>query len=358
MTSGRVQPGSGRLVLGAGIPLLILAALAAVRIASRPALDMDEHIFLDVGQQIVTTGLPWRTYRSDAPHLFFDHTPLYVYLAAGVTAIGGPTGVILRAFSLVAAALSVVLVFRIGLEARGPVAGFVGAVILAATPFFATYAWFVRMEEPLCLCMVLAVWLLGRGRIGLAGLAIAAAVMLKELALAFWLVAAVWVLWRRGLRQALVVALPTPIALAAWFAYAFGIGRDGLLYALGRWGRSAAGSDPDNARFLIGPLRWTRILAIHVVGPVLGAATLVAAVIVARARGRTGAPAIAAIPLAYVVIAVAASYAMSLKEPRFVIGVVPMLALSVALLVDWDRLADAARARWAARRDPGAAPAA
>ena len=52
----------------------------AVRIASRPKLDFDEHIFLDVGRHLVDTGLPLRAYAEPGgPVLFFDHTPLYVY---------------------------------------------------------------------------------------------------------------------------------------------------------------------------------------------------------------------------------------------------------------------------------------
>jgi hypothetical protein len=45
-----------------------------------------------------------------------------------------------------------------------------------------------------------------------------------------------------------------------------------------------------------------------------------------------------AIPIAYVVVAVASSFVIRLKEPRYLLAIVPMLAITVALLVDWDRV--------------------
>ena len=90
------------------------------------------------------------------------------------------------------------LVFLIGLELRGVEAALVGSLLVAVNPFFVTYSWFVRMEVPMCCFMVLAIYLLVHERLFLAALAIATAVMLKEIALAFWLVAVLYVLVRRG----------------------------------------------------------------------------------------------------------------------------------------------------------------
>ena len=59
--------------------------------------------------------------------LFFDHTPLYVYFAAVMTAIGGPTGLLLRSTTLVFGVLTVLLVFLIGLELRGVEAAMIGS---------------------------------------------------------------------------------------------------------------------------------------------------------------------------------------------------------------------------------------
>ena len=103
------------------VPIVLYLGGVGIRIVHRPKLNFDEHIFLDVGRHILDTGLPLRSYAvPGAPQLFFDHTPLYVYLVALVTALGGPTDVILRALTLVFGLLTVVLVFRICLELRGP----------------------------------------------------------------------------------------------------------------------------------------------------------------------------------------------------------------------------------------------
>ena len=176
--------------------------------------------------------------------LFFDHTPLYVYFVALMTAIGGPTGLLLRSTTLVFGVLTVLLVFLIGLELRGVGAALVGSMLVAVNPFFVTYSWFVRMEVPMCCFMVLAIYLLIHERLFVAALAIATAVMLKEIALAFWLVAVLYVLVRRGVRAAAVVAWPTPVVFGAWLLYANEIGHVQLMSddrTLGRIG----GGRPD-----------------------------------------------------------------------------------------------------------------
>jgi 4-amino-4-deoxy-L-arabinose transferase-like glycosyltransferase len=335
-----------RLIAAVLLPVLAFLALTAVRIVRQPALDFDEHIFLDVGRHIVDTGLPTRTYASP-PALFFDHTPLYVYFVALVTAIGGPTAPIIRASTLVFGVLTIVLVFMVGRQVRGVGSGFVGAMLVAINPFFIHYSWFIRMEVPLCFFLVLAVYLLINERLLLAGLAIAVAVMLKEIALAFWLVATVYVFARRGIRAAAIVAIPAALAFAAWLAYAASLDQAHLLSTMRRWLESAEGSNPGNRRFHIGLFTWTVTIVGRVVGPLLifaaGAATALA--VVRRER----VPAIAVVPAAYVVIAVVASFLMSLKEPRFLIAVVPMTALFIALVVDWDDV-------WTMVRSPAVPP--
>ena len=130
----------------------------AVRIASRPKLNFDEHIFLDVGRHLVDTGLPLRAYAEPGrPTLFFDHTPLYVYFVALVTALGGPTGTHppvdharLRAADRPARLPSSASSFVASRSAL------VGSMLVAVNPFFVTYSWFVRMEVPMCFFLVLA----------------------------------------------------------------------------------------------------------------------------------------------------------------------------------------------------------
>lgn len=323
-----------RVVIALLIPLVTLLVATAYRVVQRPKLDFDEHIFLNVGRHILDTGLPIDSYAfPDAPYLFFDHTPLYVYLVALLTAAGGPTVVLIRASSLVFALLTVALVFLIARQVRGLGSALVGSVLVATNPFFITYAWFIRMEVPLCFFLVLAVYLLLNERFLLAGLAIAVAVMLKEIALAFWVVAIVYVLARRGARAAVTVGLPASLALVVWLAYAASIDLDRLLSTLNRWGRSSVGNEVTNRRFRIGYVVWAGRILTQVVGPGLIFAAGVCAALATTRRGPI--PPLTAIPVAYVAVAVVASFLMSLKEPRFLIAVVPMMALSVALIVDW-----------------------
>ena len=322
-----------RVVLAALIPVVTFLGLAAIRVARHANPDFDEKIFLDVGRHILDTGLPIRTYASPTPSLFFDHTPLYVYVVALLTAIGEPTVLIIRTTTLVFGVLTVLMVFRVGLVVRGLGSALVGSMLVALNPFFVTYAWFIRMEVPLCFFLVLALYLMIKERWLLAGLAIATAVMLKEIALAFWLVAVIYVLIRRGRRAAAVVAVPTLVAFFAWLAYAASIGFDQLRTLMGRWVGSAAGMAISDPRLHVGPLRWTGKVIGTVIGPLLvfasGAGLALAAV------SRKPVPTIVVVPLAYVVIAVVASYLIRLKEPRFIIAVIPMLALVIALWIDW-----------------------
>lgn len=327
-----------RVAIAALIPAVTFLGVSAIRIVRQPKLDFDEHIFLDVARHIVDTGLPLRAYpvTTAPPQLFFDHTPLYPYFVALLTAIGGPTDVIVRSTTLVFGLLTVLLIFRIGLELRGPVSAFVGSMLMALSHFFITYSWFVRMEVPLCFFLVLALYLLIHERLLLAGLAIATAVMLKEIALAFWLVVVVYVLVRRGRRAAAVVALPTPIVLGAWLAYAADIGLARLLETMGRWLGSAAGSTIRDHRLHVSLAAWVNAIIERVIGPVMIFASGAAAALVAVLR--RPAPPIVLVPIAYILVATASSFLIRLKEPRFLVGIVPMIALSVALLVDWDEV--------------------
>jgi len=339
-----------RVVIAALIPVLTFLAFAAVRVASQPRLNFDERIFLDVGRHIVDTGLPLRAYaQPGAPRLFFDHTPLYVYLVAVVTAVGGPTAVILRAVTLLFGLLTVLLTFRIGLEVRGLGSALVGSMLVASNPFFVQFSWFVRMEVPLCFFLVLAVFLMIHDRWFLAGLAVAVAVMLKEIALAFWLVAAAYALVRRGGRAAALLAFPAPLAFGAWLVYANEIGHARLLATMGRWFESAAGVKTRDPRIHVGPRTWVNEIIGQVIGPAMLFAMGATAALVAVGRQRV--PPIVVVPIAYVIVAIASSFVIHLKEPRYLIAIVPMIALTIALLVDWDEALATMRARGAPRPD-------
>jgi Dolichyl-phosphate-mannose-protein mannosyltransferase len=334
---------------------MIYVAFAGIRVIRNPPPNFDERIFLDVGRHIVDTGLPIRTVASPVPSLFFDHTPLYVYIVAAVTALGGPTLDLLRFITLVAGAVTVAVVFRLCLEVRGVGSAFVAAILLAANPFFASYGWFVRMEVPMCLLMVLGLYLLHNRRALLSGLAIATAVMLKEVALAFWVVAGVYVVARDGWRVAVLVVAPTVVAFAGWVLYALSIGSAQFLATMNRWLFSAQGADIRDPRLHVSLAAWTRTLVATVIGPVLLVATGAATAFVVAWNRRI--PPITLVPIGYVAVALFASYVIKLKEPRFVIAVVPMLAIAIGLAVDWDEvrvvLRDRVRGRTIRRAQSG-----
>ena len=190
---------------------------------------------------------------------------------------------------------------------------------------------------------VLAVYLMIHERLFLAGLAIATAVMLKEIALAFWLVAGAYVLVRRGIRAAVVLAFPSLVAFGAWLAYANEIGHARLLATMGRWFGSAAGVKTRDPRIHVGLRTWVNDIIGVVIGPVLFFAAGATAAFLATWRRRV--PPIVVVPIAYIVVAVASSFVIRLKEPRYLIAIVPMIALSIALLVDWDEVWAAMRGR-------------
>ena len=331
-----------RAAIAALIPVVTFLGFAALRVVSQPKLNFDEHIFLDVGRHIIDTGLPLRAYAQPGePRLFFDHTPLYPYFVALVTAVGGPTAFIIRSTTLLFGLLTILLVFRIGLELRGLGSALVGSMLLAVSPFFVLFSWFVRMEVPMCFFLVLALYLMIHERLFLAGLAIATAVMLKEIALAFWLVAGAYVLVRRGVRAAVILALPSVVAFGAWLVYANEIGHARLLATMGRWLGSATGEKTRDPRIHVGLRTWVNDIIGVVIGPVLFFAAGATAAFLATWRQRV--PPIVLVPIAYVIVAVASSFVIRLKEPRYLIAIVPMIAIAIALLVDWDEV-------WAAVR--------
>ncbi|HTK44093.1 MAG TPA: glycosyltransferase family 39 protein, partial [Patescibacteria group bacterium] len=252
-------------LIALGAILLVYLALVAFEIRNHLRPNFDERIFLDVGRQITLTGLPYRTYGIYRPTFFFDHTPLYVYWVAFVTFLGGPTVELVRATTLAIGVLSLLGVHWIGRTLRGPMAGLVGAAVLATNPFYATLSWFVRMEVPLCCALVFALLAVIQRRWLLAGLLIAVAVLLKEIALGFMAVTVGYVVLTSGLRAALAVGLPSVAALGAWFAYAAAIGQTQLLSVFHRWFISAAGGNIDDPRMHVSLRVWAQTIVTQVI---------------------------------------------------------------------------------------------
>lgn len=319
-------------VLGFGLPLVVYLGLVAFQIRTHPREVFDEYIFMDVGRQIATTGLPIRTFEVPTPQFFFDHTPLYVYWVGLITRLGGPTFELVRVTTLVTGVLTLAGVYALGRSERGRGSGFAGAMVLATNPFFATYSWFVRMEVPLCCFLVLGTFALARRRALLAGILIAVAVLLKEIALAFWLVASLYALVRFGRRTALAVGIPSVVAFFGWFAYAGVLSGLRLDETLTRWYGSAIGTDTD-PRLKVRLSAWVGTIVRTIVG--LPTIVALSATTPLALLERRRIPPIGMVPIAYVVVAVISSFVIRLKEPRYLIAIVPMLALSVALTVDW-----------------------
>ena len=120
----------------------------------------------------------------------------------------------------------------------------------------------------------------------------------------------------------------------AWLVYAADIGLSRVLETMDRWFGSAAGSTIKDKRLHVGLRTWVNDILEEVVGPVMIFATGATAAL--GLVERKPAPRIVLVPIAYVVVAVAASFLIRLKEPRFLIAIVPMIALTIALLIDWD----------------------
>ena len=325
-------------LLSAIVPVGLFLVLASRYARSAP--DFDESIFVDVASSIAATGLPIRTFALPEPAMFFDHTPVWVYYMGVLDLVGADTLLLARFTALIAGAASVVLVYLIGLEVRGILSGLVAGVVLAVNPFFEVLSWFARMEVPLAFFLVLATlgivrWEAGhRGWIWVAGLSIAAAVMLKEIAFGFWLAAVIYLLLRQRWQAAIVVAVPALALFGAWMFYALALDPAQLALILDRWVDPAAW-DPTDPRGHIGPGSWALTVASRILWwPTI--ALLGLALVLWAIKGRP-APSVVLLVLGYAALAVVSSFFIGLKEPRFLIAAIPMSALGIGLLVDWGR---------------------
>jgi 4-amino-4-deoxy-L-arabinose transferase-like glycosyltransferase len=312
---------------------------------------LDDRLFISAAHGVLTHGYPFETVHYAHGQPFDDHTPLFPYMLVGPALVDGAIGLQAAVMlgRLITAAFglgTVVVTYLVCRDVRGPVSGVVAAVLVASSPYFVRLSWVMHMEVPMAFFLVLALYCLVHERMLYAGLAIATAVMLKEHAVGFWLVAGAWVLVARGWRQAIRVALPSVVAFAAWAAIAYAIDPHQFGAVMNRWLNSAGGSGvgPDirNPRFGVTLPHWALVVARDVIGLPLGGITLVTMAVAVVRRARV--PGIVVVPLAYAALAVAASFLVHLKEPRWLIAVVPMLAIAVGLLVDWGALA-----RWVTR---------
>ena len=181
---------------------------------------------MDVARNIQKSGLPLRSIGATGV-LFYDHTPLYVYLLS-LFVRHSETGILVARLVMMAFGLgSVWLTFEIGRRVGNPVTGFVAALLLAISPFFAQYAFFVRMEVPKVFALLAVALLLliksDRGRrtelVLAAGAFLAIAALFKEVAVLFttWCAAyLLWICWqdhRPAFQWLFALGMPTMLGL-------------------------------------------------------------------------------------------------------------------------------------------------
>jgi 4-amino-4-deoxy-L-arabinose transferase-like glycosyltransferase len=314
-------------------------------------LDYDEAIYLDVARNIQRIGLPLRSLGVFGVPAF-EHTPLYLYLLS-LYASHSDTGILLS--RLVTALLGLGCVwftFAIGVRISGSVGGFLAALLLAITPFFALHAFSLRMEVPMVFAMLAALWLLlvsdDARRLDAtlaAGIMLATAALFREIAILFTAWCGVYVLFlrrrdRRPILPALVVLLaPSVFGFAGWAVWAWRLSPTGFTGAMQRWVDSVATGNVLDPRARIGAGLWAQQLVLDLFGLALIAGLAVCLLLTIRklisARPWSGLAPVKVLLWGYLLSAVGVSFFVRLKEPRLLIGVLPVTALLIGSSVDW-----------------------
>jgi 4-amino-4-deoxy-L-arabinose transferase-like glycosyltransferase len=335
--------------------ILPLLAMTAAVIVIMPAvikvhvLEYDEAIFMDVARNIQRSGLPLRSIGATGV-LFYDHTPLYVYLLS-LFVRHSETGILVARLVTMAFGLGCVwLTFEIGRRVGNPVTGFVAALLLAISPFFAQYAFFVRMEVPMVFALLAGALLLlksDRGRrtelVLAAGVFLAIAALFKEVAVLFtaWCAAyLLWICWqdhRPAFQRLFALGMPTMLGLVLWGGWAWKLSPEVFASTMNRWGNSMASVGLRDPRGGVGAGQWAQHLAFDFLGPVL-VVGLVAGLIAFLGRQGSRSDPFQFLLWGYLLSAIGISFVVRLKEPRHLIGVLPVAALLIGNTVDWDAL--------------------
>jgi 4-amino-4-deoxy-L-arabinose transferase-like glycosyltransferase len=326
------------------LPVGVFLAIQAILVASVDVVDYDEAIFLDIARSIVRTGVPVRSI-GPTGIIYFGDTPLYVFFLSLASQLCGGSVLVLRLLTDILGLGSVVLVFLIGRKASGPLAGTVAAALLAVNPFFATYSFFIRMEVPMVFFLLLGTYLISSlvpGRhiayLLAAGCSVGIAVLVKEVALAFWAACTVYVFiahrdWSRRLSATASVASPTIIGLALWTCWGMRLNPEQFRANLNRWSGAVLGGTVVGSRETMGLLEWLWRLADGMIG--WGGVLLFAAAVVLYFLHKKTRPRVTALLLLYMLIATGASLIIRLKEPRHLIALIPTTALVIGIAIDW-----------------------
>lgn len=331
-----------------GLLLTVLTLTLIVRLPlmlNVHTVEYDEAIFLDVARNIQRVGLPIRSIGAQGS-FFFDHTFLYVYLLS-LSVPTSDVGIFMtRMLTIVLSLGCIWLTFGCAEQLRGPRAGFVAALLLALNPFFSVYSFFIRMEIPITFALLTAFRFFlhylkteHRRWIVFTGIAVAIAVLLKEIALLF---AGTLVLQfltdaniqkRRALKNAILVSIPTAIGMISWSAWCFAMSPTIFLKTLERWLDSAAIGRSSDFRMLITPLQWTQQITCDLLSIPLVLGTM-GALSIALFKRRKLSPA-STFLTRYIIVAIGLSYIMKLKELRYLIAVIPATALLVGVSLNW-----------------------
>lgn len=306
--------------------------------------EYDEAIYLNISRTIQRTGLPYRT--MDGGILYADHTPLFRYFQGVGAILWGQNLLLHKLIAIGFGVWTIGLVGWIGRKLRNWETGWGAMALLSVTPFFVLYAGFVREEVPMawgCVatiaCLILYEETNKRRWLILAGLCAACAVMFKELAILFLGSAGLYVLfspnqWFQKITDAVLLGLPTGIALIVWGVIVWVVAPDVLSSTVERYVNSAAGTGASTVDFRtgIGIVPWLRTVGGGVVGwlnvGLLGIGLVVGVL-------RRDVPRMMRLVMIYLGVAVGISVVISLKEPRHLMAIVPCVVLLASVLIDW-----------------------
>ena len=338
------------------ILLLILSLFLGfqlILIKNVTLVQYDEAIFLDVAQNINKTGLPIRSVGATG-RLYFEHTPLYVYLLSGLMTTVSKNVVFLRLVTTSFAVASIILAYIISRDLVGKESGLITALLIALNPFWNYFAYFIYMEIPFCFFLLIAVFFLLRWQTGaihrgyylpLVGVAIAISVLFKEIGLVFLAAAIPYIIfssngWQERIRGTLWLVLPTVLALGGWLWWAYSIDASQLSMTLGRWFEAVHKVDAINARarFGIDNISWLKTIGRSLLGWSTVSLFLIVLIAALIRLPRQQLPRLAWLFLLYIGLASAASLIMSLKELRHIIGLIPVMALAIGVLTDWPKI--------------------
>ncbi len=333
--------------------ILLFGTMAAFLVAIIPlamsvhVLEYDEAVFMDVARNIQRWGIAFRSV-GEHGQPFFDHTPAYLYLLS-LYADSSEAGILGARLVTAAIGLGCVwLAFAIGKHIRDSSAGFVAALLLAINSFFAIHAFFVRMEVPMVFAMLCGLFLLLKsehgqrtGLIVASGVLLAIASLFKEFAILFtgWCVIYVALVCerRRWPFVSALLVLPSVLGLILWIGWARRLSTAAFIIALRRWADSMVAINLLDPRARIGAGQWAQQITFDLLGAAL-VVGLVVSLIAAMAQRKARLSPVQFLLWGYLLSALGVSFLIRLKEPRHLIGVLPMGTLVIGTTVDWEGL--------------------